>query len=410
MFFNGDSMQDNPLKLFILSCITFGVGGLSGGALGVLWIHIQAEYGLSLSALGVLVTVSTVGRLLTSFASGSLIGRFGIAWVMVAGMSLATLGMLGFALAPVWILFLVAGFMGGAGAGVLGTGINAFAAVNFSSSRMNWLHASFGVGATLGPIFVTFMVIDLGIAWQWSYILFAISRIILVVVFVITRHQWRIVSNVDQPNESPSARISDTLHVPIVWLLVLIFLVATGIEVTTGQFANNFLIEGRGIDPKTAGTWVSMYWASLTLSRFLVGFVINHVSNGLFLRLNMMGTMLGTVLMWSNLSPVVSFLGLVIIGFSVAPFAPIMTSDTPRRVGTAHTANAVGFQFTGGGLGIAFLPWLAGILAETVGLEIIPMFLFVIALLTFLLHELILRRETRAMIPTLVSTGFSPKE
>jgi fucose permease len=404
-------MKNDPLKLFVLSCLTFGVGGLSGGALGVVWIHIQGDFGLPLSALGVLVTVSTVGRLLTSFVSGSLIGRFGIAWVLVAGLSMIMVGILGFAVMPGWELMVLAGFINGLGGGVLVTGINAFAAVNFSSSRMNWIHAAFGVGATLGPIFVTHVVIDLNLDWRWNYLFFAGTYLVLIVLYVFTRQEWRLAPERDQPDEPSSAAMSDTLQLPIVRLLAVIFLVATGLELTTGQLTNNLLVESRSIDLKVAGTWVSMYYASLTVSRILVGFVIKHIRSGLFLRMNMLGTMLGAGLLWSNLSPMTSFLGLAIIGFTVAPFAPLMTSATPGRVGTAHTANTIGFQFTGGAIGIAFFPWLAGVLAEAVGLEIIPMFLFIIAALTFLLHEMILRRDAHPTnTPALASTGFSSKD
>ena len=72
-----------------------------------------------------------------------------------------------------------------------------------------------------------------------------------------------------------------------------------------------------------------------------------------------------------------------------------MASDTPGRVGGAHTANAMGFQFTAASIGMAFLPWLAGVLAEALGLEVIPQFIFLIALVTFFLHETILWREVR---------------
>ena len=50
-------------KLFLLSCIMFAMGGLHAGALGVVWIYVQADFDLTLSALGVLVSVTTVGRL-----------------------------------------------------------------------------------------------------------------------------------------------------------------------------------------------------------------------------------------------------------------------------------------------------------------------------------------------------------
>lgn len=386
-------MQKDSLKLFILSCVVFGVGGLSGGALGVVWIHIERDFDLSLSALGTLVSIATVGRLMTSAASGPLISRFGTAWIMIVGTSLAAVSMLGFALTPIWAVGLFAGFINGIGSGMLATGLNVFAAVNFSARRMNWLHGSFGIGSTLGPFVVTTLVIDWGAAWQWAYVLFAAMRFLLIGLFVITRHEWHITETGAKRRRESRANLRQTLRLPIVWLMVATFLAATGTELVAGQFANSFLIESRSIDPKVAGAWVGLYWGSLTTSRFLVGFVINRVSNGMFLRLNMIGTMIGAGLLWSNLGPASSLLGLALIGFSIAPFAPIMFSDTPVRVGQAHTANAVGFQFTGVSLGMAFLPWLAGVLAETAGLETIPLLLFIIALLTFLLHEAILRRE-----------------
>lgn len=388
-------MPKDSLKLFILSCVVFIVGGLSGGALGVVWIYIESDYGLSLSALGSLVSIVTIGRLITSVASGALVNRFGTAWTMIAGMSLAGVSMFGFALTPVWTVVMLVGFVNGIGNGMVATGLNVFAAVNFSARQMNWLHGSFGIGATLGPFLVTTLVIDWGADWQWAYALFAAMRVALIGIFIITRREWRITETQPKRGQRSSAAMSQTLRLPIVWLMVLIFVAATGTELVAGQFANSFLIESRSIDPKVAGAWVGMYWGSLTASRFLVGFVINRISSGMFLRLNMAVTMIGAGLLWSNLGAASSLLGLALIGFSVAPFAPIMFSDTPGRVGHAHTANAVGFQFTGASLGMAFLPWLAGVLAETRGLETLPQLLFVIALITFLLHEAILRRDSR---------------
>ena len=388
-------MQKDTRKLFILSCVLFSVSGLSGGALGVVWIYIERDFSLTLSALGTLLSIVTVGRLITSAASGLLISRLGTAWTIIIGMSLAGLSMLGFALTPIWIVGLFAGFTYGIGSGMLATGLNVFAAVNFSARRMNWLHGSYGIGSALGPLVVTTLVIDWGAAWQWAYVLFAVLRLVLIGLFIVTRHEWRIGEGRAKRGEKSSAAIRQTLRVPMIWLMVCTFVVATGTELVAGQFANSLLIESRGIAPKVAGTWVSLYWASLTASRFLVGFVINRISNGAFLRLNMMATVIGAGLLWSNLGEASTLLGLMLIGFSVAPFAPLMFSDTPGRVGQVHTANAVGFQFTGASLGMAVLPWLAGTLAEAQGMEAIPMLLFVIALLTFLLHEAILRHEVR---------------
>ena len=392
-------LSDELLKLFLLSCLVFIVGGISNSALGVVWIYVEADFDVTLSALGALVTSATLGRVLTSSTSGPLINRLGIAWVMMAGLTVTAFSMIGFALATSWTFVMAVAFGSGVGAGVMATGLNAFAAVNFSARQMNWLHGSFGVGSILGPILITTIVIDLSLDWRYAYVIFMLIRLLLLLIFWRTREEWRLGEAMRSGGKSAHAAMSQTLRLPIMWLMIAAFMMATGTELVTGQFANTFLIEARAIDAKTAGAWVSLYWGSLTLSRFLSGFIIARISNNLFLRLNILSILIGAALLWANLSPLGSLIGLAMIGFSIAPFAPLMASDTPGRVGGAHTANAMGLQFTGASLGMAALPWLAGVLAEAQGLEIIPQFVFVTALFTFALHEAILRRELRHPLP-----------
>ena len=395
-------LNDESLKLFLLSCSVFIVGGISGSALGVVWIYVEADFHVTLSALGALVTAATLGRVLTSSTSGPLINRLGIAWVMMAGLLVTAFSMIGFALANSWAIVMAVAFGSGAGAGVMATGLNAFAAVNFSARQMNWLHGSYGVGSMLGPILITTIVIDLSLDWRYAYVIFMLIRLLLSLVFWRTREQWRLGELTRSAGKGGHPAMSQTLRLPIMWLMIAAFMMATGTELVTGQFANTFLIEARAIDAKTAGVWVSLYWGSLTLSRFLSGFIIARISNNLFLRLNILSILIGAALLWANLSPLGSLIGLAMIGFSIAPFAPLMASDTPGRVGGAHTTNAMGLQFTGASLGMAVLPWLAGLLAEAQGLDIIPQFVFFIALFTFVLHEAILRRELRHPLPKMI--------
>lgn len=138
---------------------------------------------------------------------------------------------------------------------------------------------------------------------------------------------------------------------------------------------------------------MSIYWASLTASRLLVGSVADRVDVVTLLRGCIVGVVFGSALVWWNpVVPLGSFLGLALIGISLAPLFPSLISSTPKRMGAAHATNAIGFQVAAGSVGIALLPGFAGILAENRGLEIIGPFMVVAAIVMFFLHEAVIRR------------------
>ena len=110
---------------------------------------------------------------------------------------------------------------------------------------------------------------------------------------------------------------------------------------------------------------------------------------------SMITTIIGAALLMVNLTDVMSFIGLLMIGFGLAAIFPILTSQTPRRVGMQHAANAIGFQVGFAGLGGAVLSGIAGIFAENFGIEMISIFIFVNAIIMFGIYQLILWRESQ---------------
>ena len=55
-----------------------------------------------------------------------------------------------FATGPTWPVLVLCGLLVGTGGGILDGGMNIYFAANHGPRLMNWLHASFGIGATLG--------------------------------------------------------------------------------------------------------------------------------------------------------------------------------------------------------------------------------------------------------------------
>ena len=371
--------------------------GLSSGLLGVAWPSMRASFGLSLDAVGTLLVATTAGSLLSSFSSGPVVSRIGAGRLLLVASVLMGVGLLGYSLAPTWWVLVLIGVLSGMGGGAMDAGMNTYFAANHSASLMNWLHACFGLGATLGPVVMT-TVLNMGQSWRWGYVVAGVLQGLLALSFGLTLPQWQLAGANSPEAHSRSSvdgvRAGDTLRLPGVWLGIALFFVLTGVEGTAGQWPYTLFTEARGVAPSAAGMWVSIFWGSLTVGRIVSGFVVDRLGVVSSARLGLIGVILGAAGVWWNVADVVGFLGLALIGFSLAPLFPLLISHTPKRLGAAHAPNAIGFQVAAAGLGLSLVPGLAGVLAESLGLEIIGPFLLLASIATFLLHEVIVSRRS----------------
>jgi fucose permease len=292
-------------------------------------------------------------------------------------------------LASTWWMAILVGTVTAIGTTIINTGLNTYFATSASAGLMNWLHACFGLGATVSPAMMT-TVLNMWYSWRWGYLGVALAYGVLAASFGSTLNRWPLAQAPAEARPDPpaGARSRDTLKLPAVWLSLALFFTFTGMEGSAGQWPYALFTEARSIAPAVAGFWASIYWASVTVGRMFFGLVADRIGAVPLVRMCMGGSVCGAALIWWNPSNSLSFLGLALIGFSGSPFFPLLTSNTPERLGTEHAVNAVGFQITAVKLGLAIIPALGGVLAEACGLEIIGPFLFVISIAMLLLHEL----------------------
>ncbi len=387
-------VRRHSLLLIGLSFAAFISLGLPDGLTGVAWPSIRAAFNLPLDALGALITTTSIGYLLSSFTSGRILARLGVGRLLVLSCLATSLSLLGYSVAPVWAVMVVLGLLAGLGAGAIDAGLNTYAAEEFSPRTMNWLHASFGVGATAGPLLMS-GVLSAGNPYRVGYGIVGVAQLLLAGCFALTRKQWEAHRSDAESAPTPSAPMRHTLQLPAAWLSILLFFLYTGLEFSAGQWLYSLLTEARGTAPALAGIWVSAFWGSLTLGRVLSGAVIERLTVRRLLWGCMGGVLLGAGLLWLNLTTWLAFTGVALLGLSLAPMFPSFISLTPARMGPAHAANTVGFQVASAMLGGAALVGGFGVLADRVGLEALGPFLLLTGALLTLVFAL-LEREGRA--------------
>jgi fucose permease len=379
--------------------------GLPDGLLGVAWPSMRAEFGVRVGAVGLLLAVGVGGYLTSSVVTGFALARLGVGRLLATSTGFVALGLTGYALAPALAVVVCCALLVGLGSGAIDAGLNVYAAEHFGARHMNWLHASFGLGATLGPLVMT-SVLGAGLAWRWGYAATATVQALLATAFALTTSAWADSRPVRAEADAPPAEGvvapprpgRSTFAVPAVWLGALTFAVYTGIEVSAGLWAYTLLVDGRGLSATVAGACVSAYWGSLFVGRLLYGVVAERLAPGPVLLACMAGMAAGAVVLTLPGPPWLAVAGLMLIGGSAAPVFPLLTLSTAERVGAAHAGPAVGVQIGSAGLGAVACPAGIGLLLDRSGTGVLAPSLVALAgtLVVLYLATLRVSRAQRA--------------
>ncbi len=383
--------------LALLAFLAFISLGLPDGLLGVSWPSMSRTFGVPLDALGTLVAFQTLGYLTSSSLTGRILRVLPIGSVLALSTLAAALALLGFAVSAYWPLLLGFGFVAGLAGGAVDAGLNAYGARHFSARVLNWLHAFFGVGTTLGPLIVT-VVLTSGHAWGWSYVIVGSAQLLLATTFFMTRGRWADVATGAAAPPRETARNRDTLRRPIVWLGMATFFVYAGSEFVVAQWSFTLLTLHRGESIATGGLLVSLYWGSLMVGRVLFGIVADRVPLVRTIAYCIAASVVGALLFWLEPTRSLSYLGLMLIGASFAPVFASLIILTPRWVGQAHADNAIGFQIAAAGLGGATLTATVGFVANAVGLGTIGVSIVAITGVLLVLYGVLVWRGRRVEV------------
>ncbi len=381
--------------LLLIACFIFFTMALPIGILNAAWTYIQVSYGVSLDSLGVLLFAGTCGALIGTFFSGRLIGRFGMGRYLSTGSVVMVLGLFGYTIAPSWIALIATAFLTTLGFSVFNAGLNTFVSSNYSTGQLNWLHAAYALGTTVGPTMATLIVEQANQSWHLSYAVVCVLMIGIAVVIFTTRDRWTLPTEDDTLNTIPGqaikrANIWESLRLPAVLIGMTLFFVNSGVIAGTGQLSKT-LLTARNI--AGAGYWISLYWAFFFFGRVIMGFVASRLNNAMLLRTCMIGMGIGAGLLWQHSSDTLNLVGLALVGFSAAPIFPTLVAETRRNVSLAHRPNAIGFQLTASALGSSIIPGAMAWLAEHSSVDLIGALPVVGIAIVLALYEFSLRRR-----------------
>ncbi|GAC1552248.1 MAG: hypothetical protein NVS4B1_15140 [Ktedonobacteraceae bacterium] len=356
----------------LLAFFCFILIGISSGAPGVLLPSLSSYYHVNNAVIGLLFLVSSTGYFLSAFTSGSLVERLGMRGFLLVGAGAFLVGTLGFGLEPPFTVILLTRLSVGLGIGIIETGLNIYlSALPRSASLLNYLHAFYGVGALIGPVVAsTILVLNWG--WNSTYFVMAALGVPMFLGFWLLFKRTSVPASHTQDTQEGkgSTPLSDTLKLGVVWVASLFLLFYVGVEVSLGNWTYTFLLEDRHQNALLSGWLVSGYWFGLTMGRFVLQTMAERfkMSNATLVYVCMICIILALLVIWFIPLEIVTIIGFCLIGFGLGPIYPLTVALTPKLVPARIVPSAIGFIVSISIIGLALFPWFAGILSQSVGI------------------------------------------
>ena len=376
------------ILLLIIIYLAFVSLGLPDGVLGLAWPGMRVSLGQPLERLGLVTFVLASCSAISGFISGRVLARFSTGLVTFVSALTTGLSLLALSHVPNFPVMVLLAFPLGLGGGSVDAGLNHFVAEHYTSKHMNWLHACWGVGATLGPM-VFGSILAAGGNWSTGYLAISSAQLTLAVILFLSLGLWATQGKAQHdPGKIALGEGGDTpAWAPVLSASLFAFYVA--VEMGVGFWAASILIESRHFTPGMVGFAQSAFFGSIMGGRMVVGFISERVGNRRLIRTGLSIALIGMVLMVVPGMPSLTLGGIVLFGLGCAPIYPGMMHETPRRFDPPTARKVIGWQVGAANLGAAVIPALFGLIAANFGLEsIFPMLAGILAIMLVLVAQL----------------------
>jgi fucose permease len=347
------------------AAIAFGgfvILGLPTGMLGVAWPSIRGDLDAPLAGLGLVLAAMTLTEFGSSALSGIVRQRFGTIALLLLPTTLAAGGLLLFTVAQTWSTIIVAAAVLGAGLGLLDAAVNTEAALRRGIRFMGALHASWAVGATLGPPLIGLVLVLAG-SWRLGYAVAALAFVAFAIATYLARAD---LAGTPESEEAPIATNGARRAAVMGGALMFVYV---GIELGAGQWSFTRLTADGALTDGLAGLAVFLYWSALAAGRVALALFGARVAAPRLIDLSVVGAIVTAVAFWILPPPIAALVALPSIGLSLSVFVPLLLYLIPRRVGRAAAPHVIGYLVAAGMIGGAVLPAGIGLVLQSIGVS-----------------------------------------
>lgn len=406
--------------LLLMIYLAFVSLGLPDALLGSAWPIMYQEFAVPVSYSGTVFMIICGGTILSSLNSEKLNRRFGTGKITAISVLLTAIALFGFSISHSFLMLCLFAIPYGLGAGSVDAALNHYVALHYSSRHMSWLHCMWGLGASVGPYIMGF-VLQRGEPWNRGYLIVSIIQFILAIILFCSLSLWKknqeeLTENAastakqedSQQNnslqeatseespkqeslssEAPKQRalsLKEVFAIPGAKESLASFYGYCALEQTVGLWAGSFMVLALGMEEKLAASYVALFYFGITFGRFLSGFFTMKWKDEQMVLGGSAIVFFGIFLLFTPWSNAMVLPALILIGLGCAPVYPSVIHSTPYNFGVEHSSALIGAQMASAYVGTLIMPPLFGVLGRSFSMKLFPyysMFLLLFMVFTY---------------------------
>ncbi|VDB91790.1 unnamed protein product [Peniophora sp. CBMAI 1063] len=349
--------------------------GWNDGTAGPLLPRIQSVYNIGYLEASLIFVSNCVGIVCGGMANIWLARKLALGKIVAIAASFSIIGFSIQAPAPPFPVFAISAGITGFSMTIQDIHANNFiASMKDSGARLGVLHCLYGIGAFAAPLAST----HFADAPHWSFMYLcslgiAASNVVSILVIFRLRTQDELLHDMGErpePEEETAAGgnvYKQVLGLRVVQLLALFIAAYVGVETTIGGWIVSYTIDVRGGGP-SAGYISSGFFGGLALGRVALLWITKVLGNRTAIFLYMILALGLEFIVWFVPSIVSGGVAISLAGLVLGPVFPIVVHQASHLLPRSKLNGAISAIATGGTIGSAAIPFVAGALAQGHGI------------------------------------------
>jgi len=365
--------------------------GLPDALLGAAWPSMYRDFSVPVSYSGIIFMIIAGGTIVSSLQSDRLTKRLGAGSVTAISVLTTALALFGFSISHSYIALCLWAIPYGLGAGSVDAALNNYVAIHYASRHMSWLHCMWGIGASLGPYIMGYALTG-GLGWNSGYRYIAVLQIGLTGALFLTLPLWRGQAKTARKTGAVDTKVEPlplrhVVSIPGAKEIMITFFCYCAVEQTANLWASSYLVLYQGVSAETAAGFASLFFVGITVGRFLSGFLTLLLNDTQMIRLGQGLIAVGIITLLLPFGTITSLVGLLLIGLGCAPVYPSIIHATPANFGEDKSQAMIGVQMASAYAGTCLMPPVFGLIANHLGISLLPFYLMLILIVMVFMHE-----------------------